>query len=382
MHFIELYDRFCYSFMQAMLIPICTSLPKSVNFNGVSVNVINANNVTYARTFLVIPIIFLIQNQYMICAASLLIANDILDRVDGVLAKMEKNTPLGALWGGYIDALFDKFVFIFSAIALISTDPTFSVMRWIELVIIIIIDMVHAGLSTHHYFYVSNNPWILDHKKETRVNMNGKCKQTLEGLLLVLHCVLQGYTNFFISLIIEGVAAMAMFFAIKSILNTISRPRRPRVLVSGCFDLFHPGHALIIKRARKYGDVVVSVVCDESATQWKNQPVMTTSERVAMVEQSGLAVDVVVGNYDVPQEFLEKHKIDLCVHGTDNKCEKLYAWAHEQHMMRFLPYTDGISTSDIVKRIIDRHTEAQTQRATEEPTERSLRSKKVKVVLT
>jgi len=64
---------------------------------------------------------------------------------------------------------------------------------------------------------------------------------------------------------------------------------------------------------------------------------------------------------DVPlvltKEFLEKHKIDIVAHGDDFDKEKLtkyYGVPIELGIFRTIPYTTGISTTDILNRIKER----------------------------
>ena len=54
------------------------------------------------------------------------------------------------------------------------------------------------------------------------------------------------------------------------------------------------------------------------------------------------------------REFLTSHGIDIVVHGDDIDPETLQAFygvPDELGMMRLLPYTSAISTSDIIARI-------------------------------
>jgi len=58
-----------------------------------------------------------------------------------------------------------------------------------------------------------------------------------------------------------------------------------RVYVDMVGDLFHCGHVELLRAARDLGDhPVVGVLSDEAAAAYKRRPVMTLSERVAVIE--------------------------------------------------------------------------------------------------
>lgn len=59
---------------------------------------------------------------------------------------------------------------------------------------------------------------------------------------------------------------------------------RPKVLVSGCYDLLHAGHITFFETASQYGDVYVCVGADENVRRLKNHATkFTQEERVYMV---------------------------------------------------------------------------------------------------
>lgn len=59
---------------------------------------------------------------------------------------------------------------------------------------------------------------------------------------------------------------------------------RPKVLVSGCYDLLHAGHITFFETASQYGDLYVCVGADDNIRQLKNHhPKFNQDERVYMV---------------------------------------------------------------------------------------------------
>jgi cytidyltransferase-like protein len=64
----------------------------------------------------------------------------------------------------------------------------------------------------------------------------------------------------------------------------MSQPR-PKVLVSGCYDLLHAGHVRFFETAAQYGDLYVCIGSDANVESLKNhRPTFTEDERLYIVE--------------------------------------------------------------------------------------------------
>jgi ethanolamine-phosphate cytidylyltransferase len=132
--------------------------------------------------------------------------------------------------------------------------------------------------------------------------------------------------------------------------------------MDGCFDLMHYGHANALRQAKTLGDeLVVGLVPDREILRCKGPPLMNQDERLEMVE-SVKWVDEVVTDvpYDLTPAFLHelfyKHKIDYVIHG-DDPClmpdgTDAYAYAKEAGRFRMIKRTEGVSTTDIVGRML------------------------------
>ncbi|KAK4373061.1 hypothetical protein RND71_008445 [Anisodus tanguticus] len=138
--------------------------------------------------------------------------------------------------------------------------------------------------------------------------------------------------------------------------------KRIRVYMDGCFDLMHYGHANAIRQAKALGDeLVVGVVSDEEIVANKGPPVLCMEERLALV--SGLKwVDEVIVNapYAITEDFMNRlfteHKIDYIIHG-DDPCllpdgTDAYALAKQAGRYKQIKRTEGVSSTDIVGRIL------------------------------
>jgi cytidyltransferase-like protein len=124
-------------------------------------------------------------------------------------------------------------------------------------------------------------------------------------------------------------------------------------------DLFHAGHVNLLRVARSMGDrLVVGVHDDVDVESYKRRPVLTMAERMAIVEGCRYCDEVVPrAPLVITEQFLVRHAIDLVVHGDDIddvSLNRSYGVPLRLGIMRLVPYSQELSTTDIIRRITSR----------------------------
>lgn len=142
-----------------------------------------------------------------------------------------------------------------------------------------------------------------------------------------------------------------------------SSPKREiRIFMDGAFDMMHYGHMNAFRQGAALGTyLVVGVNSDESITKCKGKPVNTDEERTRMVLGCRWVNEVMFNvPYVMTEEFLlneviKKHNIDYVVHG-DDPCivdgKDVYEVPKKIGKYKSIPRTEGISTTDIVGRML------------------------------
>ena len=132
------------------------------------------------------------------------------------------------------------------------------------------------------------------------------------------------------------------------------------VFTNGCFDLLHPGHVDLLRKARALGKrLVVGLNSDESVTRLKGltRPILMETDRAAMLSALSCVDLVVIFPEDTPLELLSVLKPDILVKGADYKPDDVVGRDLVESYggkICLIPLVEGYSTSSIEKRIIDR----------------------------
>jgi cytidyltransferase-like protein len=128
--------------------------------------------------------------------------------------------------------------------------------------------------------------------------------------------------------------------------------------------MFHRGHAQLLKRCAELGSVTVSLNTDQFIAAYKGKPPIDTYEEREAVLRSCRWVDDVIPNYGGADSriSIEIVKPDIIVIGSDWARRDYYSqmgftqdWLDERGIgLMYVPYTQGISTTELKKRISGR----------------------------
>ncbi|MBV9431727.1 MAG: D-glycero-beta-D-manno-heptose-7-phosphate kinase [Hyphomicrobiales bacterium] len=128
------------------------------------------------------------------------------------------------------------------------------------------------------------------------------------------------------------------------------------VLTNGCFDLLHPGHTTLLRKAKAMGDkLVVAMNSDESIKRLKGpgRPVQNEAAR-AVVMASIAPVDlVVIFSEDTPLRVIEAIRPDVLVKGADYALDQVIGRDIVEAYggrVALVPLEKGHSTSSAIRK--------------------------------
>lgn len=131
----------------------------------------------------------------------------------------------------------------------------------------------------------------------------------------------------------------------------------PKVYTTGVFDILHRGHINILTQASALGDLYVGIMTDKGVEEAKGKrPILTLEERSEQLKSLPFVKGVVPYTGTRQIEKYEALRPDILVQGDDwiNTADRTEELAYiKKHGVRLilLPRTEGISTTEIRKRI-------------------------------
>jgi len=130
------------------------------------------------------------------------------------------------------------------------------------------------------------------------------------------------------------------------------------VFTNGCFDILHLGHIKYLRQAAALGDVlVVAVNSDESVRRLKGagRPIQPDRERAEILGALEMVGFVTIFEEDTPLTVIRALLPDVLVKGGDWSVETIVGRSEVEAAggtVHSLPFSNGFSTTDLVKRII------------------------------
>lgn len=139
---------------------------------------------------------------------------------------------------------------------------------------------------------------------------------------------------------------------LKGITAQLRSRGRKIVFTNGCFDLIHIGHVRYLTEAKKLGDVlVIGLNSDNSVSRIKpGRPVNPESSRAEVLAALSMVDYVTLFNEDTPYELIKEIMPDVLVKGADWDIKNIVG-ADIAKEVRTIPFVEGISTTEIIKKI-------------------------------
>ena len=118
-----------------------------------------------------------------------------------------------------------------------------------------------------------------------------------------------------------------------------------KILVDMSCTILHHGHVRLLKKASKFGRVIVALTTDREIKKHKGYfPEIKFKHRKEILSSIKFVNKVIPSKWKIKDTFLKKNKIDVIVRGSDYKNEKF------KIKTIIFPRTKKISSSLIRKR--------------------------------
>jgi len=129
------------------------------------------------------------------------------------------------------------------------------------------------------------------------------------------------------------------------------------VFTNGCFDIIHPGHVDLLRRARQLGDVLVVAINSDSSVQrlkGPSRPVFPEDERAEILRALDVVDYVCTFDEDTPLEAILAIRPDVLVKGADYRKDEVVGGSFVESCggrVHLATLREGFSTTRILQRL-------------------------------
>lgn len=144
------------------------------------------------------------------------------------------------------------------------------------------------------------------------------------------------------------------------------------VYIGMTVDILHHGHINIITKGREYGEVMVGLLTDAAVADHKRLPYLSFEQRKKIIENMvGVKSVVAQEEWDYAPN-IRKYRPDFMIHGDDwlegplapYRVRALQALAEYGGKLVEVPFTRGISASDIIENLLSIGTTPEIRKGT------------------
>lgn len=149
---------------------------------------------------------------------------------------------------------------------------------------------------------------------------------------------------------------------IVEIKKKLKRDGKKVVFTNGCFDILHPGHIHLLKRAKRLGDVlIVGLNSDSSIKRIKGQkrPIFSEKQRALILSSIYFVDYIVIFNEDTPLKLIKAIEPDILVKGADWNKNSIVGKDLVEGLggkVVRIPILKGFSTTSIIQKLKDEET--------------------------
>lgn len=120
---------------------------------------------------------------------------------------------------------------------------------------------------------------------------------------------------------------------------------KKNIMVDMSATIIHHGHIRLLKKAAKYGKVIVALTMDRDIIKYKKlNPEIKFIYRKEILLSIKYVNKVVSSAWIITENFLKKHDIDYLIHGSDNVNPIM------KEKLKLFPRTKNISSNIIRNR--------------------------------
>lgn len=154
---------------------------------------------------------------------------------------------------------------------------------------------------------------------------------------------------------------------LKKILDKEKKNNKIVVFTNGCFDILHRGHIRYLRKAKKFGDILVVGLNNDSSVRTikgSNRPIIPEIERAEILASLNMVDYIVTFSENTPYDLIKFLKPDILVKGADYQVSEIAGSdivKKNGGKVKRIKLEKGLGTSEIIEIIIKRYKKMKTR---------------------
>ena len=140
-------------------------------------------------------------------------------------------------------------------------------------------------------------------------------------------------------------------------IDLLRKSNKKVVFTNGCFDLLHPGHLKLLKKAKSFADVLIIGINSDSSVRvlkGEGRPVVNQEDRLVILACLKIVDFVIIFEEETPLNLIKCISPSVLVKGGDYKLSEIVGGEHVINnggKVKIVKLKEGYSTSKFLKEI-------------------------------
>jgi D-beta-D-heptose 7-phosphate kinase/D-beta-D-heptose 1-phosphate adenosyltransferase len=148
---------------------------------------------------------------------------------------------------------------------------------------------------------------------------------------------------------------------IKKISEKLKKENKIIVFTNGCFDIIHPGHIKLLKKAKSFGDVLIVGLNKDSSIKklkGKTRPIINEKDRAEVLSSLSMVDYVVLFGEKTPIKLIKNILPNYIVKGGDYKEDEVVGKEIVEKYggkVIIVPLYKNYSTTNLIKKVNEKN---------------------------
>ncbi len=144
---------------------------------------------------------------------------------------------------------------------------------------------------------------------------------------------------------------------LKNTINALRQFGKKIVFTNGCFDILHPGHLKLLKKAKNFGDILIVGLNSDSSVKLlkgEDRPIVKQKDRSVIIASLKIVDFVIIFEEETPLDLIKTISPNFLVKGGDYKTDEIIGGDYVNKIggeVKIVKLKEGYSTSKLLNNL-------------------------------